>query len=63
MSDLLNEHEVAEILRVKSATLQAWRYYKTGPAYIRVGRLIRYLREDVEQWAESRRYEPAKASQ
>jgi predicted DNA-binding transcriptional regulator AlpA len=40
--DLLKEEEAAHVLRVSVRTMQTWRRRKSGPAYVRVGRLIRY---------------------
>ena len=42
--DLLTPEEVAALLRVTPATLTYWRKRKTGPAYVKVGRKVRYPR-------------------
>ena len=39
---LLNEEEAARFLRISIRTLQAWRTRKVGPAYVLLGRLVRY---------------------
>ena len=54
-SQLLAESAVAEQLDCETKTLQAWRCRGGGPAFVKVGRLVRYRPEDVEQWIESRR--------
>lgn len=41
-SDLLNETEVAKKLRVTLACLRRWRLEKRGPAFIKIGQLVRY---------------------
>lgn len=46
-SDLLTSAEVASLARVSHVTLQRWRDAGKLP-YIRVGRTIRYRREDVD---------------
>lgn len=48
----LSEQQVAAILSVSVRTLQGWRYYKKGPAYLKIGRLVRYRPEDVARFAE-----------
>lgn len=47
---LLTEDEAADSLRISVRTLQAWRLKATGPAFIRVGRAIRYRRGDIKAW-------------
>jgi excisionase family DNA binding protein len=42
--------EVAEYLQVPVQTLYHWRYKRTGPKGVRVGRFVRYHRADVEAW-------------
>lgn len=42
--------EVAQYLGIPEATLTAWRYHRTGPAFLRVGRHVRYRWTDVESW-------------
>ena len=51
---LLDEAAVAKRLLVKPKALQAWRVRGGGPAFVRVGRLVRYRPDDVEAWIESR---------
>ena len=50
---ILNETEVAEMLRCTKAALRRWRREGRGPRFIRVGRLIRYRMPDVEEFLES----------
>jgi hypothetical protein len=38
--------------------LRAWRRTGTGPAYIRVGRSIRYAAKDLDDWLLKHRVEP-----
>lgn len=47
---LLTEDEAAASLRISVRTLQAWRLKATGPAFVRVGRAIRYRRGDIKAW-------------
>jgi hypothetical protein len=52
---LLNESSVAKQLHCEVKTLQAWRCRGGGPAFVRVGRLIRYAQDDVLAYIASRR--------
>lgn len=47
---LLTEQDVARLVNVSTATVAGWRAKGIGPRYIRVERIIRYRRADVEQW-------------
>lgn len=47
---LATPEEVSAYYGVPLRTLEAWRYRRTGPAWRKVGRHIRYRWEDVEQW-------------
>ena len=43
------------------STLAQWRYLGRGPAYIKVGSHVRYRIEDVLEWEDVNRHEPANA--
>lgn len=45
---LLSERDVAALLAVTPAAVEAWRRKGTGPEWIRVGRLVRYRRSAIE---------------
>jgi len=47
---LMTPAEVSEYLSVPAGTLANWRYQGHGPRYLRVGRHIRYLADDVHDW-------------
>ena len=57
-SQPLTETEAAGRLGLKVPTLRAWRAQGRGPAYIRLGRAIRYLPTDVEEFLQSNRHHP-----
>lgn len=46
----LTEREVAEQLGLSVATLRAWRHRGKGPRFLRLGRSVRYLPLDVEEF-------------
>jgi excisionase family DNA binding protein len=56
--NLLNEKEAALFLGTSVGTLQVWR--STGRyeiPFVKVGRLVRYKRADLEAWIESRTHD------
>jgi predicted DNA-binding transcriptional regulator AlpA len=44
------EREVAGLLGLSVATLRAWRHRGEGPRFLRLGRAVRYLPADVEDF-------------
>jgi hypothetical protein len=54
----LTETEAAARLGLKVATLRAWRTKGRGPAYVRLGRAIRYLVTDLDEFLYSNRHSP-----
>ncbi len=51
---LLGIPDLAAYLGIPVATLYVWRSNGLGPPGIKVGRHVRYRREDVEEWLERR---------
>jgi excisionase family DNA binding protein len=52
LGDLLSPSELSRYLGVPLGTLANWRYKGRGPAFLRVGRHVRYRAEDVATWVE-----------
>lgn len=52
--ELLDAPTLADELRVSVACLERMRQEGRGPDYIRVGRLIRYPRDAVNEWLTAR---------
>jgi excisionase family DNA binding protein len=48
----------ARVLGLDHRTLEQWRYQGKGPAYLKVGRQVRYRRDDLDAWLNGRRIEP-----
>lgn len=48
--ELMTLKEVAELVRVPEATLRYWRHLGTGPHGFRIGRSVRYWRNEVIHW-------------
>lgn len=47
VSGLLTEKEAASFLNISHETLKKARLYNRGPAYVQVGRCIRYAMSDL----------------
>ena len=58
----LTELEAAARLGLKVATLRAWRHQGRGPAYLRLGRAVRYLAGDIEEFLNANRHNPRAAA-
>jgi predicted DNA-binding transcriptional regulator AlpA len=54
----MTESEAASRLGLKVATLRAWRHQARGPAYVRLGRAVRYLAIDIDDFLNSNRHNP-----
>jgi predicted DNA-binding transcriptional regulator AlpA len=54
----LTEIEAAGRLGLKVATLRAWRHQGRGPAFVRLGRAIRYLGSDIDEFLTLNRHHP-----
>jgi hypothetical protein len=59
---LLMEAEAADFLRLSVRTLQAWRLRIAGPAFVQVGRAVRYRRRDLIAWIEANTVSPSRVS-
>lgn len=57
---LLAEIYAAELLGLSSRTLQAWRSRNEGPPFVRVGRAVRYRRQDLLDWVGQNTIAPPK---
>jgi len=51
----VDEKEVSRITGIAVQTLRNWRFQRTGPAYSKVGRAVRYRLDDVLNFMEERR--------
>ncbi len=51
---LLTETQAAELLAIKTKTLQAWRVRGGGPRYVKMGRCVRYRLADLEEYIRQR---------
>jgi predicted site-specific integrase-resolvase len=51
----LNETAAAARLGLKVATLRAWLHQGRGPVFVQLGRAIRYLPDDLDEFLRSNR--------
>lgn len=51
---LLNQDQAAALLGLQPKTLEIWRHRGGGPTFIKVGRLARYRRQDLDAYIEGR---------
>jgi predicted DNA-binding transcriptional regulator AlpA len=54
---LLDEITTADTLGCSVALLRKWRLYRQGPAYHKLGRLVRYSSTDLDAFVQSQRIE------
>jgi len=47
---LLTESEVSNLLAVSVHTLRQWRMGRRGPAFCKIGRIVRYRRSDLDRF-------------
>lgn len=60
--ELLTPQQLANYLSVPVATLYDWRYRGDGPPGFRLGKHIRYRKDDVDRWINSRVVAPDRAT-
>jgi excisionase family DNA binding protein len=51
--EFFNEKSLCSLLGISSVTATKWRAKAKGPPFIKVGRLVRYRRSDVDAWLRS----------
>jgi excisionase family DNA binding protein len=49
-SEFFDEKGLCALLSISSVTATKWRAKAKGPPFIKVGRLVRYRRSDVDAW-------------
>src|ERR1700744_3365668 len=60
---LLTETQAADLLRLSTRTLQAWRSQEVGPEYVKAGRTIRYRRSALIEWMDRSTIKPNAAAE
>lgn len=54
---LMNEQEAAAMVGCSVALLRKWRFFREGPSYVKIGRLVRYSQTDLNVFLDSHRVE------
>jgi hypothetical protein len=54
MVSLMTENEVSKRLNVSVASLRRGRLLRRGPAFLKIGSLVRHSAEDLDAWLASR---------
>ena len=52
---LFDERAAANVLSCSVALLRKWRLFDEGPAYCKIGRLVRYRQSDIDAFLDSHR--------
>lgn len=60
---LLQTKDAAQLLGCTEAALALWRKERRGPAYLKLGRLVRYTRRDLEDYLDSNRLNAGKEAE
>jgi len=58
---LLDSNQVADMIGIRPDTLRQYRNLGTGPAFVKLGRLVRYKRDTVLEWIASREEQTIKS--
>lgn len=59
---LFTEREAAEYLSRSPATLTRWRFERVGPAFVKLGRAVRYKLADLDAYVAAHRFDPEGSS-
>jgi len=62
-NEALTESDAAARLGLKVSTLRAWRHQRRGPVFVQLGRAIRYLRRDLDEFLDANRHSPSSDEQ
>ena len=54
----LDENQAAKILGVAVQTLRNWRHQCRGPAYVKMGRSVRYQVNDLVDYLKKKKIDP-----
>jgi excisionase family DNA binding protein len=57
-SDWLSPEQLATEIQMPLPTVYGWRSKGIGPRGYKIGRHVRYRRQDVEEWLTTRLHEP-----
>jgi hypothetical protein len=63
LDTLIDERKTAKALCCTVSTLRKWRLLERGPAYCKVGRLVRYAEGDLQEFLAANRVQPTGGAQ
>ena len=63
INQLIDERDAARILSCSVALLRKWRLLGKGPAFCKVGRLVRYSETDLASFLNANRVQPTGGAQ
>jgi predicted DNA-binding transcriptional regulator AlpA len=52
--ELLTTDKAAEYIGVTKKTMEWWRFTGAGPDFVKMSRLVRYRKKDIDAWVEAR---------
>jgi len=52
----LTQQQVADLLQVPARTVEDWRQTRSGPPWLKIGRHVRYDRDELLAWARGQRH-------
>lgn len=55
---IMNEKQAAKYVGLSAGTLQNYRCQLKGPVFIKIGKSVRYMREDLDEYLKANRVEP-----
>ena len=58
LSDAVDERRAARVIGVAVQTLRNWRHMRRGPAYLKIGKAVRYRVEDLVSYLNDHRIDP-----
>ena len=56
LAEFLTPKELATFINTPERTIERWRLSGEGPAFHRLGRMVRYRRSDAEAWLAARAF-------
>jgi predicted site-specific integrase-resolvase len=54
----VDERQASKLLGVAVQTLRNWRHLRRGPAYVKMGRSVRYEVKDLETYLHKKKVDP-----
>ena len=59
IGEILTERGASEKFRIPRQTLSNWRHLGRGPCYLKIGKSVRYLVNDIQDYLLSKRINPS----